>query len=86
MLPYNARLWGVPPSEVTSEWCQRFVPLPKLEDVLRGALGAQAPELGYNTSFWYPERGVGTFSRRLPPARRWSCSARRSALTWRGAC
>jgi len=62
MLPYNARLWGVPPSEVTSEWCQRFVPLPKLEDVLRGAVGAHPPELGYNTSFWYPERGMGSFS------------------------
>jgi protoporphyrinogen oxidase len=65
MLPYNARLWGVPPSEVTSDWCQRFVPLPKLEDVLRGAVGAQAPELGYNTSFWYPELGIGTFSAAL---------------------
>lgn len=65
MLPYNARLWGVAPSEVTSEWCQRFVPLPRLEDVLRGALGAQAPELGYNTSFWYPELGIGTFSTAL---------------------
>jgi protoporphyrinogen oxidase len=65
MLPYNARLWGVPPSEVTSEWCQRFVPLPKLEDVLRGALGAQTPELGYNTSFWYPELGIGAFSAAL---------------------
>ena len=65
MLPYNARLWGVPPSEVTSEWCQRFVPLPQLEDVLRGALGAQAPELGYNTDFWYPALGIGTFSEAL---------------------
>ena len=65
MLPYNARLWGVAPREVTSEWCQRFVPLPRLEDVLRGALGAQAPELGYNTSFWYPERGIGAFSSAL---------------------
>ena len=62
MLPYNARLWGVAPSEVTSEWCQRFVPLPKLEDVLRGAVGAHPPERGYNASFWYPERGMGTFS------------------------
>ena len=65
MLPYNARLWGVPPSEVTSEWCQRFVPLPQLEDVLRGAVGAQAPELGYNASFWYPELGIGSFSAAL---------------------
>jgi protoporphyrinogen oxidase len=65
MLPYNARLWGVPPSEITSEWCQRFVPLPQLEDVLRGAVGAQPPELGYNTSFLYPELGMGVFSAAL---------------------
>ena len=65
MLPYNARLWGVPPSEVTSEWCQRFVPLPQLEDVLRGAVGANAPELGYNANFWYPEQGIGAFSEAL---------------------
>jgi protoporphyrinogen oxidase len=62
MLPYNTRLWGVSPSEVTSEWCERFVPLPQLEDVLRGALGAQPPELGYNANFWYPEHGIGSFS------------------------
>src|SRR5258706_4499435 len=24
MLPYNTRLWGVAPREITSEWCQRF--------------------------------------------------------------
>jgi len=62
MLPYNARLWGAQPSEITSEWCQRFVPLPRLEDVLRGAMGAQPPELGYNTSFLYPELGMSVFS------------------------
>jgi protoporphyrinogen oxidase len=65
MLPYNSRLWGVPPSEITSEWCQRFVPLPRIEDVLRGALGAQTPELGYNASFLYPELGMGSFSAAL---------------------
>ncbi len=65
MLPYNARLWGVPASEITSEWCQRFVPLPRLEDVLRGALGAQTPEIGYNKTFWYPELGMGAFSAAL---------------------
>jgi protoporphyrinogen oxidase len=62
MLPYNSRLWGVAPNEITSEWCQRFVPLPRLEDVLRGAIGAQPAELGYNTSFLYPELGMGVFS------------------------
>src|SRR5882672_9541435 len=54
-----------PEPQSFAEWCQRFVPLPKLEDVLRGALGATAPELGYNASFWYPERGMGSFSTAL---------------------
>jgi len=38
MIPYNARLWGVHPREITADWCSRFVPLPRLEDVLAGAM------------------------------------------------
>jgi protoporphyrinogen oxidase len=59
MIPYNARLWGVHPSEITTAWCQRFVPQPKLEDVVAGAVGMNDRELGYNTSFVYPRLGIG---------------------------
>jgi protoporphyrinogen oxidase len=59
MLPYNSRLWGVPPSEITSAWCERFVPLPKLEDVIAGAVGLNDRELGYNQRFLYPRLGIG---------------------------
>ncbi len=59
MIPYNSRLWGVHPSEITADWCQRFVPLPKLEDVVAGAVGLNDRELGYNTSFVYPRLGIG---------------------------
>ncbi|HEY3499366.1 MAG TPA: FAD-dependent oxidoreductase [Polyangiaceae bacterium] len=65
MLPYNARLWGVPPSEITSAWCQRFVPLPKLEDVIAGAVGSNDRELGYNQTFLYPRLGIGELPRAL---------------------
>ena len=65
MLPYNARLWGVPPREITSAWCQRFVPLPKLEDVIAGAVGLNDRELGYNQSFLYPRLGIGELPRAL---------------------
>ncbi len=41
MIPYNSRLWGVHPSEITAAWCERFVPLPKLEDVIAGVAGAK---------------------------------------------
>lgn len=70
MVPYNSRLWGVPPSEITSAWCQRFVPLPKLEDVIAGAVGLNDRELGYNQRFIYPRLGIGelpkAMHRRLP--------------------
>jgi protoporphyrinogen oxidase len=59
MIPYNSRLWGVHPREITAEWCSRFVPMPKLEDVIAGAVGKNARELGYNTGFLYPKRGIG---------------------------
>lgn len=59
MIPYNSRLWGVHPREITSAWCQRFVPLPKLEDVIAGAVGASERKLGYNTHFVYPRLGIG---------------------------
>lgn len=63
MIPYNARLWGVHPSEITAAWCQRFVPLPKLEDVVAGAVGLNDRELGYNTSFVYPRLGIGELTK-----------------------
>ncbi|MBK9000246.1 MAG: FAD-dependent oxidoreductase [Myxococcales bacterium] len=70
MIPYNSRLWGVHPSEITAAWCQRFVPLPKLEDVIAGAVGRSDRELGYNQSFVYPRLGIGelpsAMARELP--------------------
>src|SRR6185312_760692 len=68
MIPYNARLWGVPPTEITADWCSRFVPLPKLEDVVAGAVGLNDRELGYNVKFVYPRLGIGELSKGLARA------------------
>lgn len=57
MIPYNAKLWGVPATEITSRWCQRFVPKPRLEDIVAGAVGCNARGMGYNASFLYPKQG-----------------------------
>ncbi|MCC6747595.1 MAG: FAD-dependent oxidoreductase [Deltaproteobacteria bacterium] len=66
MVPYNAKLWGVHPREITSAWCSRFVPLPSVEQVLAGALGVGPSELGYNVRFRYPRKGgIETFTRAL---------------------
>jgi protoporphyrinogen oxidase len=66
MIPYNQKLWGVHPREITAAWCARFVPIPKLEDVVKGAVGDVPPELGYNISFLYPRTGgIETLTRAL---------------------
>jgi protoporphyrinogen oxidase len=74
MVPYNTKLWGVSPAEVTAEWTQRFVPMPDIGQIVDGALGLSREAMGYNASFLYPaEGGIETLSRamygRLDPAR-----------------
>ena len=58
MIPYNQKLWGVHPREITAAWCSRFVPIPKLEDVIAGAVGAVPPEMGYNIASSIPKRAA----------------------------
>jgi len=62
MIPYNARVWGVPPSAITADWATRFVPIPDIEDVVAGAVGHRRRELGYNARFLYPGLGIGQLS------------------------
>jgi protoporphyrinogen oxidase len=74
MIPYNAKLWGVHPREITAAWCTRFVPIPKLDEVVRGAVGDAPPEMGYNIHFLYPKHGgiqslVQALRDRLPASR-----------------
>ena len=57
MLPYNRKLWTVEPSLLSAAWCGRFVPKPKLKEVVEGALGIAADDIGYNASFRYPKEG-----------------------------
>jgi protoporphyrinogen oxidase len=65
MIPYNHKLWGTHPRDFTAAWCSRFVPRPKLEDVIAGAVGMNDRELGYNTEFLYPRTGIGELTTAL---------------------
>jgi protoporphyrinogen oxidase len=65
MVPYNEKLWGVSPREISAAWCQRFVPIPSVEDVIAGAVGLQDRELGYNARFVYPRGGIGELAAAL---------------------
>ena len=57
MLPYNAKLYGVDPAELTAEWVAWAVPRPSLEQVVAGALGIRNTGMGYNPRFYYPRAG-----------------------------
>jgi len=63
MFPYNRKLWGVVPGEISHAWCQRFVPVPDLKQILEGALTDSNEGAGYNASFSYPlEGGIGALT------------------------
>lgn len=57
MIPYNEKLYQTPSSKMTTDWCGAFVPMPKLAEVIRGALEPQNQAFGYNTTFLYPKEG-----------------------------
>ncbi len=74
MVPYNTKLWGCPPEEITADWCTRFLPKPNLSQIVAGAIGLTDDQAGYNASFVYPRQGgIETFAqaiaRRLPAAK-----------------
>ncbi len=57
MVPYNTKLWTVPPAELSAACGGRFVPRPSLREVVEGALGLGGDQLGYNATFLYPRSG-----------------------------
>ncbi len=66
MTPYNEKLLGVPLSEVSPRYAERFVPKPSIEDILNGAFGQSKESLGYNASFIYPRvGGIGALPKAL---------------------
>jgi len=56
-VPYNTKLWGMHPDQLTADWVSRFIPVPDVAQVIGGALGLTQEGLGYNASFRYPKSG-----------------------------
>ena len=55
--PYNSKLYRARPEELGLDWVGRYVPKPKLEEVIDGALGLHDGDVGYNATFRYPVQG-----------------------------
>ena len=56
-VPYNTKLWGMNPDQLTADWVSRFIPIPDTAQIIGGALGLRQEGLGYNAHFLYPETG-----------------------------
>ncbi len=57
MRPYNTKLWGRDPKEMTCDWCGNFVPTPTVDEVLKSAVKPPTKSYGYNAYFYYPAHG-----------------------------
>ncbi|MDQ7990982.1 MAG: FAD-dependent oxidoreductase, partial [Candidatus Dactylopiibacterium sp.] len=55
--PYNEKLWTVPLAEMETSWLGGRVPLPDLQQMIRGALEPTPRPMGPNARFGYPLRG-----------------------------
>ncbi|MCX5703135.1 MAG: FAD-dependent oxidoreductase [Candidatus Omnitrophica bacterium] len=64
--PYSEKLWGMPPSKISSKWASQRVSLNNFTDVLLRALGKKKnmPKT-YAASFLYPKRGIGQIFERM---------------------
>ena len=56
-IPYNEKLWLTDLRNLTTDWADWSVPRPTLQEVIGGALGIKNTGMGYNASFYYPEKG-----------------------------
>ncbi len=56
-VPYNTKLWTVPPREMETSWLGGRVPMPNLDEMIEGALRPVMAPVGPNARFGYPLRG-----------------------------
>jgi len=85
MIPYNEKVLGVKLEEISTDYADRFIPKPSLEDVIKGALGFSRESLGYNAKFVYPRDGgisalPQALARALPVPPRYRTSVTRVRL------
>lgn len=57
MIPYNRKLWILPPKKIGVEWIQNFVPNTSIKEFIIGAFFPAKKTIGYNATFLYPQKG-----------------------------
>ncbi|MFZ3091570.1 MAG: FAD-dependent oxidoreductase [Nitrospirota bacterium] len=68
MIPFNEKFWKTSLDKLTSDWVSWLVPMPKIEDVVSGAIGIGNKDIGYNPVFYYPvDGGIGLLPKAFLP-------------------
>ncbi len=56
-LPYNTKLWNYKLTEISTDWAEKFVPIPNVEQIMNNIINLTTQKFGYNTTFFYPKHG-----------------------------
>jgi protoporphyrinogen oxidase len=56
MIPYNTKIWKMPPQEMGTLWVER-IPKPPAEDIVKAALGIETEGYLHQLYFHYPKTG-----------------------------
>lgn len=57
MIPYNTKLWGLPPEAMSVDWVRPFVPRTSAAEVMASLLARRTKNAGYNSHLLYPAKG-----------------------------
>ena len=57
MIPYNEKIWNVPASQMSIDWCDGRIPKPPIEDVIKAAVGVETEGYTHQLHFHYPRTG-----------------------------
>lgn len=56
MIPYNTKIWKMPPCEMGTHWVER-IPKPPAADIIKSALGIETEGYVHQLHFYYPKKG-----------------------------
>ena len=73
MTPYNTKLWGCPPEEMSVDWMRPFVPEAPGWDMVASLVSNRVSHVGRSRFFYYPTHGgiqtlVDSLEARIAPA------------------
>ena len=64
--PYTHKLWGIPPTQISSDWAAQRISLPSLGDVALRLAGLRyGGARSYARRYWYPRLGIGQIFERM---------------------